>query len=351
MKNDINNISNNTIFRILLILLAFVAGIYLVIVLSRPLVWLGISFFFALALEPPVNWLSRRLPKKSRGLAVFLVVLSVLLVITYIISVIGPPIIKQLGELAKNLPTYYKQFINDNNTLSNYLKNLDIPKTLSLNGEKIANFITKTGGGVSNIFSSVFSSIFAFFSILVFTFFMVLEWPKWHEVFWRYQDPAKRGHRKRLYNRMQKTVSGYIGGNLITSLIAGISAIILLVILKNPYAIALGFVVAVLDLIPMFGALLAAFIVVSVVLVYSGVTPAIIAAIFLLVYQQIENNILQPYIFSRTVDISPLVAGIAALFGAVLGGLIGALVAIPVAASLQILVRDYLERKYPDKRK
>lgn len=351
MKNDINSISNNTVVRIILILLAFVVGIYLVIMLSRPLVWLGISFFFALALEPPVNWLSKRLPKKSRGLAVFLVVLSTLLVIAYVVSVIGPPIVKQLGELAKNLPSYYKQFLSDNNFISNYLRSADIPKTLSLNGDKIANFITNTGGGVRNIFSSVFSSIFAFFSILVFTFFMVLEWPAWHEIFWRYQDPLKRKHRKALYARMQKTVSGYIGGNLLTSLIAGIAAIIFLIIFKNPYAIALGFVVAILDLIPMFGALLASIIVVSVVMVYSGVTPAIVAAIFFLVYQQLENNILQPYIFSKTVDISPLVAGIAALFGAALGGLIGALVAIPIAASLQILARDYLDRKYPSKTK
>ena len=96
----------------------------------------------------------------------------------------------------------------------------------------------------------------------------------------------------------------------------------------------------------MFGALIAAIIAVSVVLVYGGVSQAIITAIFFLVYQQIENNILQPYIFSKTVDISPLVAGVAALFGAALGGLVGALVAIPIAASLQIHIRDYLDRKY-----
>jgi predicted PurR-regulated permease PerM len=96
----------------------------------------------------------------------------------------------------------------------------------------------------------------------------------------------------------------------------------------------------------MFGALIAAIIAVSVVLVYGGVSQAIITAIFFLVYQQIENNILQPYVFSKTVNISPLIAGVAALFGASLAGLIGALVAIPIAASLQILVKDYLDTKY-----
>ena len=103
--------------------------------------------------------------------------------------------------------------------------------------------------------------------------------------------------------------------------------------------------------LPMFGALLASIIGIAVVLVYGGVTPAIVTAIFFVVYQQIENNILQPVVFSKTINISPLVAGIAALIGASLAGLIGALVAIPVAASLQILAIDYLERRYPEKHK
>jgi predicted PurR-regulated permease PerM len=346
MKDSVNDISNQTIVRILLIILAFVGGIFLVVTLRQQLLWIGISFFFALALEPPVNWISKRLPKQSRGLAVFLVVASTISAIAYLISIIGPPIIKQFTEMVVNLPSYYQNFINDNNFLSNYLRTVDVPKNLSVNGQSIANFFASTGGGVSRVFSNVFSSIFAFLSILVFTFFMVLEWPKWHEVFWRYQEPKKRRHRKKLYASMQKTVSGYIGGNLLTSLIAGVVAVIFFAIFKNPYAIALGFMVAIFDLIPMFGALIAAIIAVSVVLVYGGVSQAIITAVFFLVYQQIENNVLQPYVFSKTVNISPLLAGIAALFGAALAGLIGALVAIPIAASLQILVRDYLDRKY-----
>ena len=331
MQTNINQISNRTIFRVLAMIVAFGAVVYMVIALRQPLVWLGISFFFALALEPPVNWLSKKLPKKSRGLAVFLV---------------GPPIVKQFKELIINLPTYYREFLENNNPLSNYLQTVNLPQTLSLNSEKITNFATSTSGGVVSFFSGIFTSIFAFFTIIVFTFFIVLESPRWHEVIWRYQDPKKREHRKHLYARMQKTVSGYIGGNLLTSIIAGVVTVIFLSILGNPYAVALGFIVLILDLIPMFGALIAAVISVSVVLVYGGVTPAIVTAIFFIVYQQFENNILQPYVFSKTVDISPLVAGVAAIFGATLAGLVGALVAIPIAASLQILVKDYLDRSY-----
>lgn len=351
MKPDINSISNRTIIRILAIAVAFLVGIFAIIALKEQLIWLGISFFFALALERPVEWLSKKLPKSSRGLAVFLVVSSSILLIAFTIYFLGPPFVRQFSELISNLPNYYKEFLSNNNPVSEYLRNADVPKTLSINADKITNFFTSTGGGVTKIFSSVFNSIFAFFSVIVFTFFMVLEWPKIHDLFWRYQDPNKRDHRKKLYARMQKTVSGYVGGNVLTSIIAGLAALIFFLILKNPYAIALALTVAILDLIPMFGALLASVIGIVVVLVFGGVTPAIATAIFFIVYQQIENNILQPLVFSKTINISPLVAGIAALIGASLAGLIGALVAIPIAASLQILALDYLERRYPEKHK
>ena len=351
MRPDINSISNRTIIRILAIVLIFLVGIFAVVALREQLIWLGISFFFALALERPVEWLSKKLPRSSRGLAVFLVVATSILIVAFTIYYLGPPFVRQFSELISGLPKYYQDFLNNNNPVSQYLRTADISKTLSINSEKITSFLTTTSGGVTKIFSSVFNSIFAFFSVIVFTFFMVLEWPKIHDLFWRYQDPNKRDHRKKLYARMQKTVSGYVGGNVLTSIIAGIAALIFFLILKNPYAIALALTVAILDLIPMFGALLASIIGVAVVLVYGGVTPAIVTAIFFIIYQQIENNILQPLVFSKTINISPLVAGIAALIGASLAGLVGALVAIPVAASLQILVIDYLERRYPEKHK
>jgi predicted PurR-regulated permease PerM len=349
MNNDINSISNRTVIRILAIVVVFLVGIFAIIALREQLIWLGISFFFALALERPVEWLSKRLPRGSRGFAVFIVVASAVVTLAATIYFLGPPIAKQFGELVNNLPKYYNDLINDDNPASSYLRNINTPSTLSLSADKVAGFISSTGGGVAKVFGGIFNSIFAFFSIIVFTFFMVLEWPKMHELFWRYQDPAKREHRKKLYSRMQKTVSGYVGGNILTSLIAGVTALIFFIILGNPYAVALAFIVAILDLIPMFGALLASVIGIVVALVFGGMTPAVITAIFFVVYQQIENNILQPLVFSKTINISPLVAGVAALIGAALAGLIGALVAIPVAASLQIVVIDYLERRYPEK--
>lgn len=347
MKPDINNITNRTIFRVLSMVLAFAFVVYIVIMLRQPLVWIGMAFFFALALQRPVDWLSSKLPRKSRGLAVLIVVSLAVAIISYIILATGPPIINQLRSLVSNFPTYYNSFINENNPVSQFVKSLDAPQQLSIDSGTINNFFNSTSGGIVNFFRGVFSSLFAIFSTIVLTFFMVFEWPRWNELFWRYQDPKKKTHRKKLYTQMEKTVAGYVGGNLLTSLIAGIVTVIFLSIIGSPYAFVLGLIVAIFDLIPMFGAFIAAVIATLVVLVYGGVTPAIATVVFFIIYQQIENNILQPYVFSKTVNISPLIAGIAALFGASLAGLLGALVAIPIAASLQILVKDYLDRRYP----
>ncbi len=339
------NISNRTIFRILTMILAFGVAIFLVISLRQQLIWLMVAFFFALALEPPVNWLAQRLPKKSRGLAVLIAISATIVVLAGVVALLGPPLVKQFQQLIHGAPDSYHRLLSENNIVSNYLRTHDVGKLARENQDKILNLLST--GGVANFFAGIFNSFFAFFAIIVFTFFMVLEWPRWHDAFWRYQDPKKREHRKKLYHRMTKTVSGYINGNLLTSLVAGIATLIFLRIIGIPFGIALGCLVAVLDLIPMLGATLAAIIVSLVVLAYAGLPLALVTVVFFIVYQQFENNLLQPMVFSKTVKISPLVAGVAALFGAVLAGLIGALIAIPAAASLEILVKDYLDRKYP----
>jgi predicted PurR-regulated permease PerM len=115
-----------------------------------------------------------------------------------------------------------------------------------------------------------------------------------------------------------------------------------LFILRIPYAVALGVLVGLIDLIPLIGATLAAIIVILVGLVFGGLVKGLIILVFFIIYQQIENNILQPIVNSKTVKISPLITAIAALFGVVLAGFFGALVAVPVAASLQILIKNYL---------
>jgi len=135
-----------------------------------------------------------------------------------------------------------------------------------------------------------------------------------------------------------------VTGNLLISLIAGALTTIVLLITGVPYALALGLIVAILDLIPLAGATLAAIIVGAVAFIHS-VPAGIIVIVFFVLYQQVENHILQPVVYSRTVQLSPLAVLISVLIGAQLAGVLGALAAIPVAGALQVFLLAWLERR------
>ena len=145
-------------------------------------------------------------------------------------------------------------------------------------------------------------------------------------------------------HRIAQTVSGYVTGNLLLSVIAGVSSTIALLILGVPFALALGLIVAILDLIPLAGATLAGILLTTVGLLTS-VTAGIALLVFFVLYQQLENHVLQPLVYGRTVQLSPLVVLIAILIGTEVAGVLGALGAIPVAGTLQILLLDWLEHR------
>jgi predicted PurR-regulated permease PerM len=137
-----------------------------------------------------------------------------------------------------------------------------------------------------------------------------------------------------------RTVGGYVTGNLLISLIAGGLTTLVLLLLGVPYAVALGLIVAILDLIPLAGATIAA-ILIGVVAFLHTIVAGIIVVVFFVVYQQVENHVLQPVIYGRTVQLSPLAVLVSILIGAELAGILGALAAIPVAGSIQVLLLDW----------
>jgi predicted PurR-regulated permease PerM len=131
-----------------------------------------------------------------------------------------------------------------------------------------------------------------------------------------------------------------VTGNLLISLIAGTLTTVLLLILGVPFAVALGVIVAILDLIPLAGATIAAIIIGTVAFLHS-ITAGIVVVVFFIAYQQVENHFLQPVIYSRTVQLSPLAVLIAVLIGAKVAGILGALGAIPVAGAIQVVLLDW----------
>ena len=190
----------------------------------------------------------------------------------------------------------------------------------------------------------VVNAVLATVTIVFLTFFMLLEGPGWVDRFFTLLKPTSRRRWRSVGHDIYRTVGGYVTGNLLISLIAGTLTAVVLVIMGVPYAVALGLIVGILDLIPLAGATIAAIIVGAVAFLHS-VPAGIVVVVFFIVYQQVENHILQPVVYGRTVQLSPLAVLISVLIGAELAGVLGALAAIPVAGALQVVFLDWLRQR------
>jgi predicted PurR-regulated permease PerM len=212
-----------------------------------------------------------------------------------------------------------------------------------------------TGAAIS-ITKSVFTLVLAVITITFLTFFMLLEGPAWMDRFYGLLPERLQPRWRRIGHDVYRTVGGYVSGNLLISLIAGTLTTIVLLALGVPYAVALGVIVANLDLIPLAGATIAAIIIGTVAFLHT-ITAGIVVVVFFLIYQQVENHFLQPVIYGRTVQLSPLAVLVSVLLGAKLAGILGALGAIPVAGAIQVILIDWqrhrrvrLEGSPPDAR-
>jgi predicted PurR-regulated permease PerM len=214
--------------------------------------------------------------------------------------------------------------------------------------ERVRAAISKQGAGgvvgftgpALSVVKGVVTAVAGAVTIAFLTLFMLLEGRETVRRGLELLPEPTRPRWDRVLREIYRTIGGYVFGNLVISVIAGGSTIVVLLILGSSYSVALGLVVGILDLIPLAGATLAAVIVTLVVGVELGWIQAAIIAGFFIVYQQLENHFLQPVIYGRTVQLSPLAVLIAVLIGAQLAGILGALAAIPVAGSLQAIFRE-----------
>lgn len=337
-------VTNHTIFRVLAITLAFILGVYFVYITRQALTLIGVSFFMAIALSPPVNALAKRMPHGSRGLATGLAYLATLSVLGLIIYSIIPPLVEQTQLLIQNLPAYIDNLEKGDNFIANFVQRFDLIESLRQSQQQLASQLSGAGGPVFDFLGRITSSIVSVLVVLVLTFFMLIEAPGWLEKFWAIQPKEKRKHRQALAQRMYRVVTGYVNGQLLIASMAAFATLVMLFILGVPFAVPLAAIVGVFGLIPLIGATLGSVIVVIVGL-FQSVSTALVLLIFFVIYQQVENNVFQPVIQSKTIEMSPLLILIAAILGVSVAGILGALLAIPIAASVRVVILDYFERR------
>jgi predicted PurR-regulated permease PerM len=335
-----------TILRILLIVIAVGLTLEVIWIARHVLAWVVIALFLALALDPLVAWIQRR-GKLARGPAIAVTYLIVIVVIVGVGATFIPKLIDEVNGFVQALPSY----VHD---LTHGRGRLGFLETKYHVVEKVQEAV-KTGGaskvlGLSGVALSVTKSVItiiaATITIVFLTFFMLLEGRDWVERVYSLFPEQSQGRWRRVGHDIYRTVGGYVTGNIVISVIAGTSATVVLLIMGVPYAVALGLLVAILDLIPLAGATVAGVVVVIVAFLHS-VPAGIVLLVFIAAYQQLENHFLQPVIYGRTVQLSPLAVLISVLVGAELAGVLGALAAIPVAGTIQVLVRDRLAARRP----
>ena len=330
---------------ILVVLGMILAGVVMIEIVQAArgiLIWILIAVFLALALNPAVEWV-QRLGVARRGLAVAIVFVGAIVAIAAIGATVIPTIVAQVNEFVDAVPDYVADLTAGRGRLGflerEYQLTERVREALSTGG---ASKVLGISGTALAVTKGVVTAIVATVTIAFLTLFMLLEGPAWVERLYSLLPEEKQPRWRKVGHDIYRTIGGYVTGNLTISLIAGVVSTAVLLAVGVPYAVALGLLVAILDLIPLAGATIAAILVTTVAFL-DTTTSGVIVLLFFVVYQQLENHVIQPVVYGRTVQLSPLAVLIAVLIGAELAGVIGALAAIPVAGALQVILVDWLQ--------
>jgi predicted PurR-regulated permease PerM len=329
--------------RIVLIVVCVAICLYLLYLLRRPISWILIAAFLAVALSGPVNYLARRM---RRGFAITIVYLGLLAVPVLLIALIVPPLITEANNFAQDVPSYARdvtKFVQDNDTLRSLNEDYNITDELEKQAGKLPDQLGGAAGTLRDVGLGIVNSLFALITILVLTAFLLANGRKWTDAAIASRPAEQRQRLRRALDNMATAVAGYVAGALTIALIAGVATFIVLTVLGVPFAAPLAVIAGLFSLIPLVGATIAAVLIGVVTLFEDFPTATIIWAVWAIVYQQFENHVIQPQIQKRTVNVQPFITIVAVLFGATLLGVLGALVAIPAAASIQILMREYVD--------
>lgn len=346
------SITTETVLKTLSLTVLFLLLLKFIGSVTHQLTLIGVSAFLALALNPAVTWITLRLKSKSRTRATGFAYLLVLAVLIGFLMLVVPPLIRQTTDFVRDIPETVENFKTQDSAVARFVRRNNLDEQLDRWSQDLSK---RTGDLVDpalDTASRALGTMVSIITVLVLTFMMLIEGPVWFNRFLSLQTADKREHRRKLAQRMYRVVTGYVNGQV---LIAGIAASFSLVALlignaifdASVNAIALAGITFIFALIPLIGNILGSAIIVLMTLFVSA-PFALMIAVYFLVYQQIENITIQPYIQSRGNQLTPLTVFIAAILGAGFGGLLGALAAIPLAGILRILLEEYFGKRLPD---
>lgn len=346
-------IDTKTFVRFWLVVIGFAFALFAMYSARTALIIFFVSLFLAVALSPSVNKLAGLLPGRSRMGGTALAYVAVVAVLTGFLFVVVPPIIEQTAKFAQAVPAFVDSATNRwgglNEIITRYGLEDQVDSAAQSVQENASTWASNLGSTIVSGAGSLFSFLAASLIVLFTTFFMLVEGPTWVKRIWKvYQNKDRMLHHKALASKIYAVVTSYVNGQLLVALIASSLAALVVFLLSLFFNVpanlaAPTFAVVFLGaLIPMFGATIAG-VLVAVLLAFNDLTAAIVFAVYFIIYQQVENNVITTVIQSKTLDLSPLVVLVSVTVGTYLFGIAGGIISIPIAGSIQVLIQDYLE--------
>ena len=326
------------VVRVVLILAASAVFLYLVWRVRGVIRLVGISLFFALALMPIVDAIDSRI-RAPRGLiilSVYVVLIAAVLVIGYVVV---PSLVKQVEQIAHDAPRYAAD-LRHNATLRRYDDRYHITAKLVRDARRLPQMLGRLAGPLKDVTVEAASFIGQVTTVLAISFLLVLHGREYVKLGLALSARSEPRYRQLIID-VNKAVAQYVLGNIVISGLATIATWIVLTILGVPYALALAIVVGFFDLIPLVGATLGAIFVALATVPVDFPTATIVWLAFIIVWQRFEDYVVQPLVYGKALRVNPIVTIVSVLAGASLLGVLGALLAIPIAAAIQIVLRDW----------
>jgi predicted PurR-regulated permease PerM len=346
-KALIIDIPNRTIIRALGWVLVFMLGLAAFQQASHALLLIFTAFFLALALNAPVHWLSQHLPGKRKGnrtAATAISFLVIILILAGFLASIVPPLVRQTNSFIKAAPGLIEDVKSEDSAAGQFIRRYNLQSQVQNFSTELGDRLKSSAGAAVSTVGKVGNSAFSTLTILVLTFMMLIEGPRWLRLGKDIIPDEHHERTERLALGMYRVVKGYVNGQVILASLAAILIFPVMLLLDISYPIALMVVVFICGLIPMVGHTIGA-VFVTIVAAFTSLPAAAIILAYYFLYQQIENYVVQPKVQSNSTNMSPLLVFISVVIGVNFGGIFGGLVAIPVAGCIRLVLLDYLHHK------
>ncbi len=340
-------ISSRTVVRIVVTVVLTTIILAALNKVSHALILIFIALFLALALNAPVHWISERLPGKRKGsrtVATSISFLIVVVVLAGFLALIVPPAVRQVTTFVRAVPEFIEDLQDQDSAAGRFIRENNLENATNELSENISEVIKNSGNTAVSTVSTVGSGVVSAITVLVLTFMMLVEGPRWLNYGKKLLPDDHRNRTVAILAEMYQVIRGYVNGQVTLAFIAAVFILPVMLILHVPYAGALAVIVFLCGLVPMIGHYVGATVVTLVALTVSPLNALLLLAYYVL-YQQIENYVVQPRVQANATNMSPLLVFASVIIGVNLAGILGGIVAIPVAGCIRVLLIDYLQHK------